>query len=149
MVLILKPKDHERLTRHFYQTKEAIRTRGGPPVIEQGLILDLSLEERFDAVFFGSNMYSVIPLKEWRIAFLKRVGQHLAGGGVFYLEFVTDISPEEVRLYPIKKFFARMFGNRFYELGDSFFAGWHYRHSFGLEVAALSFEAGYAVLRGR
>ena len=231
VILILKPKDHERLTRHFYQTREAIRTWGGPPVTEQGLIeeeevfvhtylrggerclvlhcgggreaialakkgfrvtgvdrsktlidaaeqyvekedlsctflvqdgLALSLEERFDAVFLGSNMYSAIPLKEWRIGFLRRIGQHLTEGGLFYLKFATGVSPEELRSYPIKKSLARMFGNRFYELGDSLFAGWHYQHSFvkegdlrqeieasGLEAVALHFDAGYAVLRGR
>ena len=231
IVLILKPKDHERLTRWFYEQKEAIETSGGPSVTEGGLIeeeelfvqkylkgnekclvlcsgsgresialarkgfqvkgvdqseilierakrcaeergfscdflaqdvLNLSLGEQFDAIFLGSSMYSTIPLKERRINFLKRIKSHLTQEGLFYLEFSSGISPQEITCYPYKKFFARLLGNRFYELGDSLFAGWHYQHSFvkegdlrqeieasGLTPEELRFEEGYAVLRGR
>ena len=106
-------------------------------------------------------MYSAVPLKERRIAFLKRVGHHLKEGGLFYMEFKSGISPSELRHYPLKKFLAGLLGNRFYELGDSLFAGWHYQHAFvnegdlrqeiatsGLKVVTLSFEGEHAILRG-
>lgn len=229
IVLILKPEDHEKLTRWFYEKDEALETWGNQAVIEQGLVeeeeifvstylkgkekclvlncgggretialakrgfevigvdqsgplveeakryavreglscryvaqnvLELSLGETFGAIFLGSNMYSAIPLKEKRIAFLKRAGAHLSKEGLFYMEFAGHVSPQEIRHYPVKKFLAGLFGNRFYGLGDRLFAGWHYEHAFfrqedlqeeitasGLEAAVLDFRAGYAVLR--
>lgn len=229
VVLILNPRDHERLTRWFYEQKEAVEIWGNQGIIERGLVeeeeafvqnylkgkekclvlhcgggreavalakrgfsvkgvdrsealieqakryaekegvrceyllqdvLKLSLGEHFDAIFLGSNMYSAIPLKEWRIDFLKRVKEHLTEKGLFYMEFASRVSPEETGNYPLKKFFARLFGNRFYELGDALFAGWHYQHAFvkeedvrkeidssGFSIERLDFENGYAILR--
>jgi len=105
-------------------------------------------------------MYSSIPTRKRRIAFLRRAQTLLKDDGFFYLEFTTrDSRRGDHRKFLVKKWLAVLCGgNRDLEKGDVLLTG-HYFHHFnkeseflaeieesGFRVIELDFNKVYAVL---
>ena len=128
---------------------------------EIGDMFDLPAPKiKYDALFLTQIMYSGIPTRQRRIAFLTTARTFLADGGFFYLEFVDDSEGEPNGWrFRIKQCVARQFeGNLELEIGDEYECDhfWHYFQnepelvsefqSAGFAVAEIEFAKGYAVL---
>jgi len=116
--------------------------------------------EKYDALFMSALMYSLIPTRKRRIAFLKKAQTLLKDDGSFYLEFsVREGRRGDDWKFFVKKWLVRLCGgNRDLEKGDVILTG-HYVHHFnkeseflaeieesGFRVIELDFSKIYAVL---
>ncbi|MBI4436447.1 MAG: class I SAM-dependent methyltransferase [Candidatus Omnitrophica bacterium] len=107
---------------------------------EVGNVLDsLSPARKHDALFLSQSMYSEIPTRTRRIAFLRKMRSHLKDDGFFYLEFCgRDDFREKGWKFRLKKWLAILSGgNRELEEGDVCFMG-HYWHIFSKPSELLS-----------
>ncbi len=117
-------------------------------------------KRKYDALFLTQIMYSGIPTRGRRIAFLTTARTLLADGGFFYLEFQDDSGLQTVGWkFRIKRCLARLCdGNLELEIGDVYLND-HFWHGFkdeselvsefqsaGFAVAEVKLDEGYAVL---
>ena len=121
--------------------------------------------EKYDALFMTRVLYSMIPTRQKRIAFLKKVRTFLADNGFLYLDFLAlPFRKGNLRVFRFKKRIATLFrGNMELEEGDTYY--WltnHFMHIFtqpselvgeieesGLGMVENNFEGGNVILAPR
>jgi len=105
--------------------------------------------EKYDALFLTQAMYSAIPTRKRRIAFLRGAKTLLKDDGFFYLEFLArDGLKRSEWKFQIKKWLARLCGgNKDLERGDIVRQD-HFWHVFNQESELLTEteESGFKVV---
>ncbi len=108
-----------------------------------------SPSERYHALFLTRMMYSAIPTRQRRIAFLKKAVSFLSDDGFAYLEFFPAPGRRQnAWKFRVKRALARLVaGNRGLEKGDIFRMEDHFWHLFQdpSELSVELEEAGFDV----
>lgn len=117
--------------------------------ILKGDFLEMTLPEaNYDYCLLSCFMYSLIPTRARRVAFLKKIRAISGGRGIAILHFISQFGGGQERLFQLRKAVARVFkGNMSYQRGDVFYPPWHFFHKFldEQEIIGEAREAGFIV----
>ncbi len=117
--------------------------------IWKGDFLEMTLPEvNYDYCLLSCFMYSLIPTRARRVAFLKKISGISGGRGIAIVHFIAQFGGGRERLFQLRKALARLLkGNTSYQRGDVFYPPGHFFHKFldEQEIIGEARDAGFTV----
>ncbi len=102
----------------------------------------------FDYCLLPYLMYSAIPTRARRVAFLKKISGISGSRGIAIVHFIAQFRGGRERLFRLRKALARLLkGNTSYQRGDVFYPPGHFFHKFldEQEIIGEARDAGFIV----